>query len=98
MICTVSPTVADGYVVRWWRSVEHAEYGYPPVVSASRRGVMVDGLLHEVPDAVMHQARTAWLLLDRGESDHVRAMATHSRGAGYQKGRFIPIEQENSDA
>jgi len=98
MICTVTPTIMDGLVVKWWRSVEHAEYGSPPLVSASRNGVMVDGYLHEVPDPVMHKAISAYMMLKRDEVAAVKAMATHRFSGPFKTGAVMPIEPEAPDA
>jgi hypothetical protein len=103
MICTVTPTIMDGYVVRWWRSVDHAEYGGPPSVSVSRNGIRVEVFLHEVPDDVLEQAHAAWLLLKARATtatdyDTVQAMATHRFSGPFKNGDVVPIEREATDA
>lgn len=96
IIVTVTPTIMDGAVVRWYASVNAAECG-DPIASASRAGVLVTGYLHEVPAAVMAQANEAFEILRdrdgrRGAPELVYPMATHRK-----RGLFGPLERIESD-
>jgi hypothetical protein len=46
-VVTVTPTIQDGQVVRWYRTLVAAENDLE-TMSASRNGVLVNGFLHEV--------------------------------------------------
>ena len=83
-IVTVTPTVMDGLVVRWYADLDAAQNCHE-MASASRNGVRIasrmGGNLYQTPAAVLDQAiRANEILRRRGEpDDEVRAMATHRR-------------------
>jgi len=85
MIVIVTPTILDGQVVRWYASEEAAQYGQE-ILSASRRGVQVEGFLHDVPDDVLTQARDAHRVLAAGGD--VGHLATHRKE---RFGDLVPI-------
>lgn len=81
IVCTVTPTIMDGTVVRWYRSVSDAE-NRNEMLSASRNGVLVRGYLHEVPAEALARANEAFeILRDKGPRELVQGMATHRRMA-----------------
>lgn len=73
-VVTVTQTIMDGTVVRWYESEATFEYGRE-MVSASRNGVMVPRYLNAVPDDVLAAARDAWRALSKGRD--VGHLATH---------------------
>jgi hypothetical protein len=86
VIVTVTNTVMDGLVVRWYRS-ESAERRGVEFMSASRNGVMVGCYLHEVHSDLLAAAKAAYRDLSHGIETDVRALATHKRN-----GPFSPLE------
>jgi hypothetical protein len=88
MIVTVTSTVMDGTVVRWYTS-ECAEDLGREQVSVSRNGVLVNGYLHEVPESVLNQAKQlheGWQV-NRDAWPDVDRIATHKR-----RGFLGPLE------
>jgi hypothetical protein len=95
MICTVTPTIMDGTVVRWFFAGDPMadNPAVQPAVSASRNGVMIGIFLHQVPPAVLAQANEAFeILRDGGPRELVQAMATHRRTKVFG-GDLVPIER-----
>lgn len=95
MIVTVTPTIMDGTVVRWY-ATENPEGLGEPQVSVSRNGVLVSGYLHEVPEAVLAQAQELhrrWRR-DRDAWPDVRKLATHRRRGIL--GPLEPVEQQEA--
>ncbi len=86
MIVTVTPTIMDGTVVRWYGSESAAEYG-AEMLSVSCDGVKVNVYLHKVPDDVLALANHVYLSLKRGRRADVQHLATHRR-----RGMFGPLE------
>lgn len=80
IVCTVSPTIQDGTVVRWYRSEIAAEHRMV-MVSASRNGVIVGEHLSngEVPDVVMSAAELVHKVLREDSHADMSAWATHRR-------------------
>jgi len=76
VIVTVTPTIRDGQVVRWYGSEEAAQYG-DEMLSVSRNGVRVHAYLDDVPDDVLTQARDAHRVLAAGGD--VGHLATHRK-------------------
>ncbi len=97
-VVTVTPTIMDGLVVRWYRDLDAAQAGgaIASMASASRNGVLVHGYLHEVPERVLAEARRAHRLLSerRDADDEVRAMATHRPVFG--RDDLEPIQREEA--
>lgn len=95
MIVTVTPTIGDGTVVRWYHDDTDTDnlYTTEPVVSASRNGVRVNVHLHEVPEAVMQEAQDAFEALSRDHNTNLRHLATHRR-RGSLFGPYEPITAE----
>lgn len=85
MIVTVSPTIMDGAVVRWYSSEDAVEYGRE-MCSASRNGVRVNGYLTDVPADVLSAAQQAYESLRRDDRTDVGHLATHRR-----RGLFGPL-------
>jgi hypothetical protein len=87
-VVIVTPTIMDGTVVRWYRSLDTAQ-NRVEMASASRNGVMISGYVHDVPACVLAAAGRAWEQLRRGgPSDAVCQLATHRRS----RGLFGPLE------
>lgn len=76
-IVTVTPTIQDGAVVRWYASESAVEYGREKL-SASRNGVIVYGYLHEVPQPWLDAARTAYEQLSLNGRADMKHLATHT--------------------
>ena len=78
LVVISTPTIMDGYVVRWYHSEESAIYGRE-FLSASRNGVRINGFVHEVPPAVLARATEIYeRLRDNRGGEHVaRSAATH---------------------
>ncbi|GIH07474.1 hypothetical protein Rhe02_55410 [Rhizocola hellebori] len=74
LIVTVTATITDGQVVRWFTS-EFSAKRVNSIVSASRNGVHIDAWLHEIPEGLLDKARDAWHALQRRED--VKHLATH---------------------
>jgi hypothetical protein len=92
VIVTVTPTVMDGTVVRWYAGDDPDSIGSPQV-SVSRYGVLVNGYLHEVPESVLNQAKQlheGWQR-DRNAWPDVEKLATHRRKG--LLGPLVPIEK-----
>lgn len=92
IVVTVTPTIQDGTVVRWYASLAAAEHHHDPIVSASRNGVRITTYLHLVPPAVLARANEAHEILRGGAPELVQDMATHRRKLG---GRLLPILRED---
>jgi hypothetical protein len=93
MIVTVTATVMDGTVVRWYDDRNIEGIGRP-WVSVSRNGVLVDGYLHEVPEVVLALAQEihrGWQR-DRDAWPDIRKLATHRRRGIL--GPLEPVERE----
>ena len=86
MIVTVTPTIMDGTVVRWYHNENAVEYGRE-MVSASRNGVRVNGYLTDVPGDVLSAAQQAYETLRRDDRTDISHLATHRR-----RGLFGPLE------
>jgi hypothetical protein len=80
MIVTISPTVMDGQVVRWYASEAAAEHG-DSQMSASRHGVLVHCFLHLIPAEHLAEAQRLYgVLRDGGQVPD--GVATHRRLGG----------------
>jgi hypothetical protein len=88
MIVTVTPTVMDGTVVRWYAGDNPDSIGSPQV-SVSRNGVLVNGYLHEVPEGVLDQAKQLYegWRINRDAWPDIDRIATHKR-----RGFLGPLE------
>lgn len=90
MIVTITPTVMDGTVLRWYDADDIA--GRKPVMSVSRNRVQV----HD-PDAVtpasFQAAAVAYAELKRDRLADVRRFATHYR---MPRAGLLPIEKEGA--
>lgn len=93
-IVTVTPTIQDGIVVRWYDNPNAAVYGHE-LVSASRNGVLVHAYLNEVPADILDRAREAYEILRDGKPpETVYAMATHR--SRLLSGDLEPIVREEA--
>jgi hypothetical protein len=89
-VITVTHTVMDGQVARWYQSVEGATYNQP-VLSASRNGVSVHAeYLTSIPEDWVAAAKAAYLELAEGPHADVRRLATH-RNRGFMNGPIEPV-------
>ena len=91
-IVTVTPTIGDGTVVRWFAS-EYAAERCRPTVSASRNRVCIDGDFGTDEEriklmAVIESAHEAHRLLRRSRVD-LSGLATHRSQFG---GGLVPLE------
>lgn len=89
MIVTVTPTVMDGTVVRWYHDADRLDDldAIRPMLSASRNGVMVGTYLHQVPTVLLAAAQDAYETLRRDRGADLRHLATHR-----SKAMFGPLE------
>lgn len=100
MVVTVTPTIMDGTVVRWYRSIEPAmadatlAVARGELLSASRDGVLVRCYLHEVPDDVLRAAREAYQQLKRDRNADLRHLATHRRARLFS-GELVEVSQHD---
>lgn len=78
VVCIYFPTIMDGAVLRWYRTVEAAEAGNE-ILSASRDGIRVRGYIDDVPEPVMALARHVHRLLAADAGAPVEHLATHRR-------------------
>jgi len=96
MIVTVTSTIMDGTVVRWYRTLPDAQI-HRPILSVSRAGVRVhDVYLHEVPDEALAIAQDAWAVLRRDPRHDVRYLATHVN-RGPSNGPLVPVEEAKDE-
>lgn len=75
-VVTVTPTIQDGTVVRWFTSLADAE-DCEPVVSASRNRVVQHR--DPVPEAWLVAAEAVWKALRSNPDADMRHLATHRR-------------------
>ena len=87
MIITVTPTILEGQVVRWYASETAAQFG-DEMLSASRNGVRVVVYLDDVPDDIMSQARLTYRVLAAGGD--VEHLATHRKE---RYGDLVPVQK-----
>jgi dihydrodipicolinate synthase/N-acetylneuraminate lyase len=91
-VITVTATVMDGQVARWYRSVEDATI-HRAVLSASRSGVSVYAeFLTDVPQEWIDAAKAAHAELAADRNADVRHLATH-RNRGFSNGPLEPVEK-----
>jgi hypothetical protein len=97
VVCTVTPTIMDGTVVRWYRSETAAEHRWP-MVSASRNGVLVGEHLTngEVTPGIMDRAKLVHELLRRKPDADLSGWATHRRERTFG-GDLVPVGSEGGD-
>ena len=77
-VVTVTPTIMDGTVVRWYGSLEAAENpGVCGIISASRNGVMGGG--DYITRADWEAASSAHVALARDQNADLGHLATHRR-------------------
>lgn len=78
-VITVTATIQDGTVVRWYRSVQAAE-NRGPALSPSRKGVMVHHeYLTDIPAEWIDRAREAHATLAADGDADFKSWATHRR-------------------
>lgn len=96
MIVTVTPTIMDGQVVRWYRDSLALDdiLSAEPVVSASRNGVLIGGYLHQVPADVLALAQDVHANLARDRNAPVQQLATHRKRRMFGPYEPIAAEQE----
>lgn len=75
-VITVTPTIQDGTVIRWFASESAVEYGRARV-SASRNGVIVEGYLHDA-EPWIGAAQQAYEQLKRNDRTDMKHLATHT--------------------
>lgn len=95
IVCTVTPTIQDGTVVRWYRSEIAAETG-KVMISASRNGVEIGQHLTngQVPTDVLAKAEEAHAVLaGGGSSDQLVDWATHRRERTFG-GPLVPVSED----
>lgn len=72
------PTIMDGKVLRWYRSVEAAENG-AEVVNASRNGVTVPGLVTMADKPLIEHAFSVHQQLAANRDADVTEFVTHTK-------------------
>lgn len=89
-VVIVAPTVMDGTVVRWYRSVSAAETSRASV-SASRRGVAIhEEFLTDIPTAWVEQAGKAHRVLAANPRADLSELATHHHRR-FTNGPIVPV-------
>lgn len=78
-VVIVTPTIMDGQVVRWYRTVQQAQHGEPSL-SVSRNGVLLNSYLHELPPELLAIAEDLRRSMLAGRD--VSHAATHQRRYG----------------
>lgn len=106
LVVTTTPTIMDGYVVRWYASLTAADSGHE-IMSASRNGVRIRTYLHEIPAAALADAIAIYVKLhtaslrpfgsDRSADEAARALATHHRRGFGRHGPLEPIGPKTVD-
>lgn len=94
-VVVATPTIMDGLVLRWYRNAEVAKYGSDSaLLSAARSGVMVNGgsYLHDIPAAWLADAQRACEMLQHGQRDRARELATHENGKLFS-GEIVEINR-----
>lgn len=92
-VITVTATIMDGQVVRWYRTVGAAA-NHRPVLSASRNGVSVHGeYLTGIPQSWIDTAKQAYADLAADSDADVKRLATH-RNRGFSNGPLEPVEKK----
>ncbi|MEU2699565.1 hypothetical protein [Micromonospora aurantiaca (nom. illeg.)] len=81
MIVTVTHTLMDGTVVRWYPDSTTLDQlpAAKPQLSASRNGVLIGGYLHQVPADVLALAQNVHTNLHHDHNAPVQHLATHRR-------------------
>lgn len=93
-VITVTVTVMDGTVVRWFRDLNAAE-NMRAAVSASRNGVSIHAeYLTDVPKLWVDAALEAYGELKVNRDVNLSGMATH-RHRGAMNGPLVPVEKED---
>lgn len=77
-VITVTPTVMDGTVVRWYVNTTAAETG-TDVMSACREGVLINVHLHKVPVEWLLTATQVHERLRKDRSADLAHLATHRK-------------------
>lgn len=92
-VITVTPTIMDGTVVRWYTGALAAEQSRP-LLSASRQGVMIHGdvLIADLPASWIEAAQDAHGRIAAGYA--VSHLATHRKPLGSRE--LIPVDEGGS--
>lgn len=92
-VIEVTPTIQDGTVVRWYRSVEADRTSARLSLSASRRGVEIHSeYLTDIPEEWIVRAKEAYAVLVKDRNADLSAWATHRR-----RGLLGPLEAISDD-
>ncbi|MFB4312934.1 hypothetical protein [Actinomadura sp. 21ATH] len=95
-VITVTSTIMDGTVVRWFRNLGEAEL-QQPVLAASRHGVSVHApYLTDIADTWVADARRAHEELRRDRRANMTGWATHQQRevTGFRSGPLEPIKKK----
>ena len=79
-VVVATPTVMGGLILRWFRTASAAQGGEAlALATASKSGVTLNGnsYLHDIPAAWIADAQRACEMLQHGQEDRAREMATH---------------------
>lgn len=90
-VVIVSPTIKDGTVVRWYRSLSAAE-DRDQLATASRGGFRFPGLLRAADAELIDTVRDAHGSLATGRIDDVDKLATHRR----VRSRLVAIDRDRA--
>lgn len=95
IVCTVTPTIQDGVVVRWYRS-EIAAETRRVMISASRNGVIVGDCLinDEVPAEIQAAAEAAHAELRANNYADMHVYRTHYRVSHPFGPVLVPVNPE----
>jgi len=88
MIVTITPTVMDGTVLRWYPTDDPAQAVGQPIVSVSRN--RMEAHAEDVPEQVQRDAIAAFAELRADRGADVRRFATHYRTL---RSGLVPIEK-----
>lgn len=93
-VVVATPTIMGGLVLCWYRTLDVARYTDAALVSASRSGVMVNGrsYLHDIPAGWITDACRGAEMIQHGQSDRAREMATHEPGSAF-RGEIVEVKR-----
>ncbi|MFD5089377.1 hypothetical protein ACFWMR_02160 [Amycolatopsis thailandensis] len=91
LVVTVTPTIMEGTVIRWYRSLSAASTGGQAVASASRNGFSFFIMLTRADNPLIDAVRDAHDALAAGHVNEVETIATHRRHSLF--GPLVPVDE-----
>lgn len=93
MICiVVDADELAGNEVRWYPIYKDWRDGHPPIISASKLGVMINGYIDRIPENVYDAAHEVARALKRNPKADVSGYATHN----VARHDLVPIERPST--